>query len=492
MSVLRLVVAGTLVFAALGSSARAQSTSSPVAAEQPAQPETSDKPSEQEKAPSIATSLPGPLVDPRGLRSSLEAAGIAYSLTYISEVLGNTRGGVRRDIVYGGRLDFQFHADLEKLAGLPSLAFHTNFYQIHGRGLSRCCLSNLLTVSGIEALPATRLYELWLEQKLLDGKIAIRAGQLAADTEFLVSQYGGLFVNATFGWPAITAANLPSGGPAYPLATPGLRVKIAPTDELSVMAAVFNGDPAGPGGAKDPQRRDRSGFEFRTTDPALLITEAAYTYNQGKTTRGLPGTFKLGGYHHLGRFDDQRFGIDGLSLADPLGSGLARRFRGNSGVYAVLDQLVYRVPGSTDAGIGLFARVSGSPSDRNLISFYADGGLTFKGLIPDRPDDTFGIAAGYAQVSNQARGLDRDARPFALVAGTDPATGLYGGPALPIRSSEALVEVTYQARVVPGFTVQPDFQYIFRPGGNVSNPRDPNGEPVRNAAVFGLRATIRY
>src|SRR5215210_5253378 len=112
-----------------------------------------------------------------------------------------------------------------------------------------------MTASGIEALPSTRLYELWLEQKFFNDRIAVRAGQLAADTEFLVSQQATLFVNATFGWPAITAANLPSGGPAYPLATPGVRLKVAPTDELSFLAAIFNGDPAGPGPG-DPQRNN--------------------------------------------------------------------------------------------------------------------------------------------------------------------------------------------------------------------------------------------
>jgi porin len=484
------IAGGWLALSAITLPAHAQTTPPGVPA-QPAAPETSDKPAEPEKAPSIATSLPNN-GDPGGTRASLEEAGIAYSLTYIGEVLGNTRGGIRRDAVYQGRLDVQLDADLEKLLKIPGLAFHTNFYQIHGRGVSGCCLGgNLLTTSGIEATPATRLFELWLEQKLLDGKVSVRAGQLAADSEFILSQYGGLFVNATFGWPAITATNLPSGGPAYPLATPAVRVKLAPTDQLTFLGAVFNGDPAGPGPG-DPQRRNSDGLSFRTRDPALFIGEAAYTYNKGKDAAGLPGTIKFGGWHHLGRFDDQRFGIDGLSLADPSSAGIARRFRGNSGIYGVIDQLIYRVPGTDDQGLGVFARVSGSPSDRNVISFYADGGLTYKGFILGRPDDTFGVGFGYAQISQRARGLDRDTRGFGVIDGTDPATGLYAGPFLPIRSSEALIEVTYQATVVPGFTVQPDFQYIFRPGGNVSNPRDPNGAAVKNAAIFGLRVTIRH
>ena len=120
--------------------------------------------------------------------------------------------------------------------------------------------------------------------------------------------------------------------------------------------------------------------------------------------------------------------------------------------------------------------------------------MTFKGLIPGRADDTFGVSFGHAQISERTRKRDRDTRLFAAAGAIDPEMGEYNytGGALPVRSSEALIEVTYQAQIVPGWTVQPDFQYIFRPGGNVSNPRDPNGAAVKNTAVFGLRTTIRY
>ena len=267
--------------------------------EQAGAPETSDKPSAQQTPPSIATSL-GPLGDLWGLGPALEKRGITFSLTYIGETLGNRTGGVKRGSIYEGRLDGQLDVDLEKLVGWSGATFHTNGYQIHGHGLSKFYLDNLMTASGIEALPSTRLYELWLEQKMLNDKVAVRVGQLAADTEFLVSQYATLFVNGTFGWPGgDTGVDLPSGGPAYPLATPAVRLKIAPTDEVSILAALFNGDPAGPARFftnPDPQRRNRNGLDFRTTDPAFLIGEAAWTYNQGKDAAGLPGTIKLGGW----------------------------------------------------------------------------------------------------------------------------------------------------------------------------------------------------
>jgi len=461
-----------------------------------AQPETSDKPSAPPPPPSIASSL-GPLGDLWGVRTALEKAGVTFSLTYIGETLGNATGGTRRGAIYEGRLDTQLDVDLDKLLGWQGASFHTNFYQIHGHGLSRYYLNNLLVAGGIEALPTTRLFELWLEQKFLDGQFTIRAGQLAADSEFVVSQTAGLFVNNTFGWPTINAANLPSGGPAYPFATPAVRAKFTPNENFSFLIGLFNGDPAGPAGPFDdpePQRRNRTGTNFRISDPALLMTEASYAYNSGKDSTGLPGTIKLGYWHHFGRFNNQRLDNIGFSLADPQSSGLARRLRGNDGLYAVFDQTIYRVPGTDDQGASIFARLASSPSDRNLISFYADGGLAYKGLLPGRPDDTFGVNVAYAKISGRARQRDRDARLFAAAGAIDPETGElnYTGGALPVRSSEASIEVTYQMVVIPGWTVQPDFQYIFRPGGNISNPRDPNGAAVKNAAIFGLRTTIRY
>lgn len=451
-------------------------------------PETSGKPAAQsQNDPSIASSL-GPLGDPGGVRSALEARGITYSLTYIGEVLNNARGGIRQRSVYEGRLDAQLDMDLEKLAGLRGLAFHANGYRIHGQGLSRCCLENLLVASGIEALPSTRLYELYVEQAFGD-RVTLRVGQLAADTEFLFSRFPSIFVNSTFGWPSITAVNLPSGGPSYPLATPGVRLKVAVMDQLTLRAAVFNGDPAGPAGPfedPDPQRRNRTGMKFRLHDPAFLIGEARYGYNEGRDAAGLPGNVKIGAWAHLDRFDavgtateEKGDPTQAGGGADPESAAFTRRLRGNGGVYGILTQMIYRVPGSTDQGVGLFARLAGNPSDRNLISWYGDGGLTFKGMIPGRANDTFGVAFAYARISERARSLDQ-----AMIALT--------GMAQPVRLREAALVATYQAEVVPGWTVQPAVQYIINPGGNVPNPRDPNGQAIKNALVFVLRTTIQY
>ena len=417
--------------------------------------------------------------DIRTYRERLLENGVQYQFTYIGDGQANLSGGVRRGAIYTGRLETMLEVDLGKFAQWEGGTVHFNAFAIHGRGLSRYNLTNILTTSEIEALATVRLSEAWYEQKFGD-RVSVRIGQLAADTEFHTRLYGGLFVNGTFGWPGITSVDLPSGGPAYPFAAPGARIKITPTDNLTFLAAIFDGDPAGPG-PDDPQRRNRFGVNFRLRDPPLIITEAQFKYGSVKEGWLLPGSIKFGAWPHLGRFDDLRLSAEGISTADPSSSGMPLRRRGNVGLYGVIDQMIYHVPDAgEDKGVSVFTRVSGAPADRNLVSFYIDAGLNFTGIVPGRPDDAFGIAAAYARISPNASLLDQETAFFTM----NP---------IPIRNYEALIELTYQAQIMTGWTIQPDFQYIFHPGGNIPNPNDPSGtHRIRDAAVVGLRSTVKF
>lgn len=415
-----------------------------------------------------------------GLRTSLEDKGLRLGLNSIDEVFGNPVGGVRHGVIYDGRLDMVIDLDLEKAVGWTGGTFHVNAYQIHGRGLSANYLgNNLLTASNIEASRASRLYHLWLQQTLFDDLLSVRIGQIAADDEFIISQYAANFINATFGWPGFLAVNAVSGGPAYPLATPGVRVSLTPSKQLAFSAAVFDGDPAGPG-TGNPQERDASGTSFRIGDGAFSIAEAAYALNQEKDTTGLPATFKLGGFYHIGRFPDPREDDTGRSLADPASSGRPAIRHTHFGFYLVADQMVWRKPGATDQGLGLFGRIAGDPSEGNQIKFYADGGVNYKGLLAGREDDVFGIAVAYAKVSNEVRGFDGDTNRF---ADTDR----------PVRDFETALEITYKAQIAPWWTVQPDVQFIFHPGANIARPNDPNGtQAMPNAIVLGVRSAVTF
>lgn len=429
-------------------------------------------------ASSIATSLPAN-GDPFGTRQSLAGIGVTFGAIYIGEALGNVSGGLKRGAEADGLLEIDFDTNLEKFFGWKGAAFHASGFQFHSTdAFTAKHLGSLITSSNAEAFDSTLLFELWVEQKFLDDKVSLRFGQLAADSEFLISDTAGLFIGNTFGWAIFPSLNLPTGGPIYPLATPGVRLKVTPAEQLSALFAVYNGNPVDPN-FDPPRGRERYGLGFRIDDPPLALGEVQWTYNRDKNAAGLPGTIKVGGWHHFGTFDDQRFGTDGLSLADPASNGVTARLRGNSGIYGVIDQQLFQLPGAdTGKGIAAFARVMAAPDDRNVLSFYGDAGLVFSGFVAGRPGDAFGIAVAYSKVSDRAAALDQDARAF--------------GAGSLVRDFEFDLELNYQAEIIPGWIVQPMFQYIWHPGGTIANPNDPAGGAIGDASVIGLRSTINY
>jgi porin len=416
----------------------------------------------------------------------LAAKGLNFGATWIGDNIGNVSGGTGRGAIHLGRFDFSIDADLEKLLGWTGGRFVANTFEIYGRGLTRNYIHNLATISEIEALPDARLYTAYFEQSFYNNALNIRVGQQAADVEFFDSQTDDLFINATFGWPAIMAANLPAGGPAPPIAVPGIRVKAALSDNITAFGAVFNGNAARPGEG-DPQLRDNHGLAFRVNDPPWVIGQVRWDYDIDIGGRPLAGNFTPGAWRHFGEFNDQRFTAQGLSIADPSGTGIAAKLRGNFGIFAVMEQTLYRPPAVTEKGVSAslpgvtaFGRIAYSPPDRNLIDLYLDGGVGFVGFVPGRSLDRFGMAVAYMRISNADRNLDRD-------------TQFFGAVPSPVRSSEILLELIYEAHVKPGWLMAPYFQYVVRPSGGIPNPNDPTGiSRIGDAAVFGLTSTLRY
>lgn len=406
----------------------------------------------------------------------LQQWGIAFSGGYIGETLGNT-GGIRSGAIYTGRLDVRVDVDLDKLMGWTGATFRANTFQIHGDGLSRSYIGNLFIVSGVEALPASRLYELWIEQSLFGGVLFVRVGQQPADMEFIDSKYDDIFVNSALGWPGVAGVNLPSGGPSPPLAVPGVRLKAQLAGNLTGFLAIFDGD-AAPPGPGDPQIKNPNGLLFRVNDPPWIIGQVKLRGDVPGPSR--PWSFALGAWTHFGKFDDLRRDSQGLAFSDPASSGVPRRLRGNQGIFGVYEQLIAQSSLDPAKGAGVFMRASISPSDRNLISFYVDGGVQFTGFSVARPDDKIGLAAIFAKVSHGAQQFDRE-------------TQIFTGIRLPIRDYEAVIEATYSYQLNSNVVIQPVLQYIFHPGAGSVDPNDPTqSRRIKDAIVVGVRTTIGF
>jgi porin len=288
-----------------------------------------------------------------------------------------------------------------------------------------------------------------------------------------------------FGWPMVPSADLPGGGPAYPLSALGVRGRWRPVDPLTFLVGVFNGSPS-PTNTGDPQRADGDGVRFPLNGGVLFIAEMQYSYPSLGTMlyadqpEPLAKLYKLGFYYDTESFADQQFDNQGLSLANPAGNGVPRNHRGDIGIYAVADQLIWVDPREGDRTINLFARVLGAPqADRNLVTFSANAGVTFHEPFLHRDDDTFAIGLGFAKVSGSDSALDK-------------ATAYYNpGTYVPRRGSETYIEITYQYQATPWCQIQPDAQYVFTPGGSVVNPGSVT-QRVGNELVLGLRTNILF
>lgn len=421
---------------------------------------------EEEDDPSILDSVPAfaPL---KSGRDALAEQGFRISGFYFADPRANLDGGMREGSTYSGLFKIGVDADFKKIFGIEGGRLHADMLQIHGRDVSERFVGNLMSANDIGARPGTRLFEFYYEQEIGD-RLTVKLGQLAADEEYLKSEYAEVFIGASLGWAAAPSENLPQEGPAYPLAALGAQAKIDVTENFTLIGAIYNGTTANPK-ALDPQVNNPHGLNFRLNDPPLVILESRTTFDG---IGGLPGMIKLGGYAHFGAFEDLKRGTDGRVLGSPGSNDEPRQRDGNYNLYAVLDQQIWRAPGDDpERGIGLFLRAIWGPKDRNTIDAYFDGGLVAKGLAPGRPDDVAGLAFAYAGFSPSLRAADRAANEGVA------------------HKAEKMIEATYKAQIVPGLTVAPTFQYVMRPNGG---PPEDGGKRIPNATIFGVTTIATF
>ena len=376
------------------------------------------------------------------LGASIHAAGstpaVDTGLDLTIEAAAGLRGGTQRgqslQALALAHASWQ-NQPAEAAAKLRAFASVLNH---EGSGPTGRYLGDFLAASNIEAFDSTRLYSWWFEVE--HAGWSLRAGALLADEEFAGTDGGGHLVNSVFGWPAFISANTLNTGPAFFVAAPGLRLARTLTPALTWRGGIYDGDtfdsPAG-----DPTV-NRHGLHYRLggAQGGFFITELAYAPEAG------PTRLKLGAWHHTATFADQHTDAAGrpflISGAEP------RAHSGNTGVYAALEHTVTGAaekPGHIDT----FLRVGTAPSDRNTVTWALDGGFTWHGPLPGRPDDVAALGLAHAAFSSRAA-----------------ATARLLDPTAPALDHEQAVEVSYTVSFNERISLKPDFQYIRHPGGS--------------------------
>ncbi|MEF8729237.1 MAG: carbohydrate porin [Accumulibacter sp.] len=396
----------------------------------------------EDKAPDWQASTLGG--DWGGARRRLFDAGVQVDLVYTADYLRNNSGGLRRGGGYMGNINLAIGLDGEKLLGWRGGSAYLALISNSGQRVNLNDVGSFMGVDNLEApVNRTGIFEAWLQQSFLDGKASLRAGLYPLDSEFYVTDSSGVFIHPSFGMAAEVADFGSLAGPSiYATSSYGARLRIDPDPAWYAMLAISRGIPS--------ERIDTAGpnISWRKSTGSLLIGEVGFS----PVKAGLLGDafgpagddddyepiskVAIGAWRYAPRFEQ-------LTAVDANDEPRDAR---HWGAYLLGEQTVYRVPGSK-RDISLFARYGFTDGRTSTLGYSLSAGMSFRGPFPGREDDVFGIAATRAHADPQGRAL------LANESGS-PLTS----------NNETVVEITYQAPLLPGLVVQPVIQRIFNPG----------------------------
>lgn len=382
-----------------------------------------------------------------GLRTSLEDAGVTFEGGYTTDLMAvrNGNAGSGDGWAYAGRIDFGVELDFEKLAGIPGLSVYASGAWSSGSNLSDQQGGNLFAVQQVFTGREIRLSQLYVQQRLFEDVLTLKAGRVTTEDDFLASDIYANYVNGGING---VPGNVPGSNFGYttaPFAQWGAVIAVEPVEHLRFAVGVYNADEK-----TIDDRRNGTRFTLDAEDGVFAVGEVSYAWNQVEEgedgtepsfPEGLPGLAKLGIFGESGDREDLKDGGDK---------------DGNVGFYVSLEQMVYREADTADQGLTPWAVVAYQPRESiNELPLFFGAGLVYKGLIPDRNEDSAAIGFFYGKLSG-------DINP--------------GG-------SEKVLEFAYTLQLAPWFYVRPDLQFVFDPAGVSS---------ADTAVVFGGEIGITF
>jgi len=363
------------------------------------------------------------------------ARTVDLSLLYTAELWGNLSGGRRRGARYLDNLDLRITVDAERLVGWQGATLFVYGLYNNGRAFSGDLVGDAQTVSNIETgVRAARLYQAWVEQRFAGGRASLKAGLYDLNSEFDTTNVGSVSILSSHGIGPEFGQSGRNGPSIFPATSLALRADYRFGDALTLRAAVLDGVPG------DPRHPGRTAVRLGHGEGALLVAEADWNGALAAVTAG----------------------VWTYSARLPRLSG--GRGRGDAGAYLVVERRLFGTgsPGADDArGLAAFFQAGHAAPGFNRISRYVGGGLVLTGVIGSTAD-RLGLTFAHAAFG----------RPFRRA---QAAAGVAIGPA------EDVVELTYRRPVSRLLTLQPDLQWIRRPGGGVG---------ARDALAIGLRVQV--
>jgi porin len=333
--------------------------------------------------------------------------------------------------------------DTDKLLGWQGGSFGTEFLQYSGQPTN----SLAGAFPGFDSLEVTpplvrqELYQLWFRQALFDDKLIFRIGKMVPTFDFNnvvkpvpVSEQAASIpaVTALVYTPIFVNPTMLGVMPGYYNSATGITTTLAPTKSIYLNYGFYDGNLA-IGRQLGLEGPHFNGYYFH-------IGEIGTAYRAGPERK--PGN--IGVWGQTGKLQNYTSGES----------------NGADGVYLFgAQRLWFRRPGVDNSGVSGFYQFGANNSNALLARQYVGGGLTAFGLVPGRPDDSFGMGLNCTW----------------LTSGNLAADAFFGYPPFskvlpPLRPSQLMLQWYYQMKLVDGAFFQTALTEIPTPGQRATIP----------------------
>jgi porin len=400
--------------------------------------------------------------DMGGMRTEVFDAGVEPFLYYTAIFSGNPVGGMKQGATYVDDLYFGMNLYLDKLIGWKGARLTVSGVNRDGLGLTEHYIGSRYDVQQTVGGQNVFFYQLFLEQRFWDDKASLKLGRFGASDDFNGSKFYGLYLNNGIDGD-IRNVLFDTQFSAYPFATWAARFRIDPTPEWNAQVGIFQT-------WTDIFDSKLNGLNWgiRGEDGVFIIAQVGWSpefwkkpvpdeNKDSKNTapssemKGMPGHYWIGG------------SFSPWSGYTEFGTNNKRA--DSYGFYIHGDQMVYQEAPGSDQGLSIFLASGLYPQPSiSIVPFQVNLGLVYKGLIPCRDNDQtiFGYIYGN----------------FSEIYGRTVKAAGNGVPTF-----ESVVEGGYRIQVTKFAFVQPDLQWVIRPGGTGRIP---------NALVIGAEMGFSF
>ena len=363
------------------------------------------------------------LGDYKNFRTKLKERGIDVQSSYMinTYVMRNEKKH-SSSLSYQGLYNLSVDFDSEKMNLYKGGKLHI-LYQVGNKGINSMQFLN--TYSDINSYDPIKsinqISELYYEQSVKDDLFNIKIGKQDANVDFQSLNTGFEFLNLAFSF----IDNTPM--PLFPSQQMGVRARLKLPKNVYIQDGFYDGNLAIGANPKS----------FFTGENNYLNMTEIYKLTNFK---GKEGKYLIGDWIKTGKYESFRNSIE----------------RNNYGFYAGFEQKLINRFEDKSGGLNVFGQFGYARNSINDVPYYGGLGLVFKGITTKRKDDSIGIAFGWHQFDRQLHKIEN-------------------------RTSEKVIELFYKIKVTEFLYIQPDIQYIIKPGGN-----------EKNAFAIGLRSCITF